>query len=209
MPIALEYSLTATSICNISLAALGQGELSDVETDEGPEADACRRFYSIARKDVLREHSWAFGTVQEPLVENPSVDEDDYPEYTYFYSYPSSCLTVWAVFNEVTVTEKWEQEFEKVYNPTLNEHIILTDQEDAFAEYTYDVTDMTIWDSKFVMAFAYRLAAMMAKQITGDGAISEAMMSLSNAYISEAKRVGASEKRKVIELSSKYINARA
>lgn len=206
---ALETTLTTTIICNIALSHIGQGELEDVETDVGPEADACRRYYSIARKDVLREHSWGFATSQIPLVENPSVDEDDYPEWTYFYTYPSSCLTVWAVFNEATVQEKWEQEFEVIHNPTLGERIILTDQEDAFAEYSHDVQDVTLWDEKFVMAFTYRLAAMIAKQVTGDGEIANQMMVLSNAYISEAKRVGSSEKKKVVEHSSKYINARA
>lgn len=195
-------------ICNIALANIGQGELTDVSTDTGPEADACRKYYHIARKDVLREHQWAFANVQETLTSTSSVDSDDYPEWMYFYTYPSTALNIWCVFNEATIQEKWEQEFEKVYNPTLNHHIILTNQEDAFAEYTYNLTDVTIFDSKFVMAFTYRLAAMIAKSVVGDDNMANNMMMMSNYHISEAKRVGFAEKKKKIEVSSKYINAR-
>lgn len=205
---ALEVTLTTSIICNIALGLIGQGSLTDVETDVGPEADACRRYYSIARKDVLRSHSWGFATVQSLLTENPSVDSDDYPEWSYYYSYPTSCMNIWAVFNVATVQEKWEQEFEKVYNPTLNEMIILTDQEEAYAEYTYDVQDVTKWDEQFVKAFTYRLASMIAKEVTGDGNIAKEMLKMSEYHVSEAKRVGHAEKKKRVELSSKYIDAR-
>jgi hypothetical protein len=205
---ALENTLNTTALCNIALAHIGQNELTDVETDSSPEATACQRYYSIARKDVLREHSWGFATVQEALTENPGVDSDDYPEWDYFYSYPSNALNVWAVFNEVTASEKWEQEFEKVYNPTLNEHIILTHQESAFAEYTYDVQDVTLWDEKFVLAFTWRLASLIAKAITGDDDVGIKALKISNDLVSDAKRVGHAEKKKKVDFSSKTINAR-
>jgi hypothetical protein len=207
---ALEDSLTITSVCNIALAHIGQSPITDVtdETDISPEAKACRRYYSICRKDVFREHSWGFATAQVALVENEDLDSDDYPEWSYFYTYPASALTLWAVFNSDTVLDKWKNEFEVVYNPTLLERVVLTNQEEAIAECTYDVTDVTIWDHKFLMAFTYRLAAMIVQIIAGDMAKSQAMMELSNAYISEAKRVGHYEKKKKPEQDNPYVDAR-
>ena len=78
----------------------------------------------------------------------------------------------------------------------------------AYCEYTTNLTDTTFWDTKFVMAFSYRLAAAIAKTLTGDGSISKDLMLISNGYIAEAKRIAAHEKKKKPTQSQSTKNAR-
>lgn len=206
----IEHSLNSTHACNLALAHIGQNELTDLATDVSVESDKCRLYYSAARKDFLGSHSFNFNTVQESMTlnSNDSLDEDDYPEWSYFYTYPSNALTIWAVFNEATVSEKWEQEFETFYRHDDDERVVATNQEDAFFEYSFDVTDLSMWDNKAFLAFTYHLASILAKVITGDQELALTLAQTALNTASEAKRVGHAEKKKKVVHSNRYIDSR-
>lgn len=91
---------------------------------------------------------------------------------------------------------------------TWNTKVILTNLEEAYAEYTYLVTDTTLWDSKFVMALSYRMAASMAHILLGDATKGEKLMGVYNLVLQEAKRISFSEKRKKPIQTSGYQNSR-
>jgi hypothetical protein len=199
-----------TAVCNEALAHLGMGPISDIEVDYAaghPSAIACTRFFNTSRTDVLREHKWAFATVQETLVED--TDEDHaIVGWDFIYTYPASATAVWNVYNEGCVDTKDSQEFEVIYSPALGSKIICTDIEDAVCDETYAIDDPADWDSKFKEAFGYKLAAKMAHTLIGDPAIGNKLMEIYAGLISDAKRIGSKEKTKKPTRESGYAKAR-
>ena len=214
------------SIANKALRHLGMSPISSLE-DDHPSVDAVVEYFAIAREETLEAHRWSFATVVELLVDNTNVDGDDYPDWSYFYNYPANALAIWNVFNGTTTGtlttsfpgwdaalqtypagSKEDQDFEVRYNPTNAEQVICSDLNDAYVEYTYKMTDTTLWSRKFIMALSYKLAAMMAHDLTGDANIGLKLTETFNALISEAKRLDFSHKKKQPARTSGYVNSR-
>lgn len=194
-------------IVNLALSHLGQGTITSAQltADVHPSAVQANIFWVPCRDEVLGESNWPFATVTLALS---SLDIDDY-EWDYVYSYPTLAVsTMWNIFNEATLNTKDDQEYAVKHVPTLGVSAIFCDLEDAIAEYTYKVTDTSLWSTKFVMAFSYRLAASMAKSLTGDNQLGVTMTQLYNSILGEAKRLNNSENRKKPDHANKYIDAR-
>jgi len=208
------------------LRHLGQENITSLDEDT-PSSRAVVEYYSIARDETLESHRWAFATVVETLVANTNVDNTDYPDWLYFYDFPSNALAIWNVFNGSTTgslsssfpgwdstlqsfpnSDKENQDFEVRYNPTNSEQVICSNLASALVEYSYKVTDTTQWNKKFILAFTYKLAAMMAHSLIGDPNIGLRLMETYNALIAEAKRLDFSHKKKKPNRDSGYINAR-
>lgn len=201
--------MTQLQIINLSLVNLGQNVITQAQltADAHPSAVAANLWYEPCRDEVLGANNWSFATVTQTLS---ALDIDDY-KWDYVYSSPAVTLavsTIWNVFNESTADIKDAQEFERRYIPTLGVTAIFSDLEDACAEFTYKVTDTTLWTTEFIMAFSYRLASAMAKSITGAGENGIAAGQIYNSLISEAKRLSFSEKPKKDGEDCSYINAR-
>jgi hypothetical protein len=209
-----DLTLNTTSIANLALSHLGMTAITDLNVDaanNNPSAVAINAHWGPCRNDVFSEFKWPFATVIEPMQVQASVSIDDYPEWSYFFVYTANAATVWNVFDSSTVKTKHENQFEVVYNPTLQKRIIccnLTWTSFAFNEYTYNVTDPTFWSPKFVMAFSYRLAASICMILTGDEKKSLFLMDLYRGFIHEAKRVSSSEKKTKPDQNNPIVNAR-
>lgn len=214
------------SVANKALRHLSMDSIASLDEDT-PNSRAVVEYFTIARDEALEAHRWSFATVVEELVENENVDTDDYPDWLFFYDYPANALAVWNVFNGRTNSvltdsfpgwgtasqllpagSKEEQDFEVRYNPTDAEQVICSNLSEAFVEYTYKVTDTTQWSRKFIMAFSYKLAAMMAHSLTGDAKMGLTLTATFNALISEAKRLDHSQKKKKPDQSSGYVRSR-
>jgi len=198
-----DITLNSTSVANLSLSHLGMKALpSDIDTgvtNNNPSAIALDKQWGPSRNDVFREFKWPFANVQALILPRTDVDEDDYPEWLFFTTYPAAAAVIWTVFDEVTVKTKEENMFEVIYNPTLDEKIVccsLDTQNSAYCEYTYNVTDPTKWDTKFIMAFSFRLAAAICVELTGDGAKAIELAGTYSRYIAEAKRIAHYEKKR-------------
>jgi glycyl-tRNA synthetase alpha subunit len=201
--------MTSLQIINLSLSTLGQATISQAQltADAHPSAVAANDWYEPCRDEVLGANNWSFATVTQALT---ALDVDDI-KWEYCYSYPDVTLavsTMWHVYNEATANTKDQQEFTVKYIPTLAVTAIYTDLEDAYAEYTYKVTDTTLWTTQFVMALVYRLASAMAVTLTGAKDKGIEAGQLYNVMISDAKRLSFSEKPKKEEMECKYIEAR-
>jgi len=202
----LSSSIGIISICNDALAHLGMNPITDINGTD-PSSVACNRYFLSNRDDVLRELAWGFATTIEPLED---IDDEDelILGWEFAYTYPSQALSIWNVFNEGTISAKNNQEFELYYSPSLNVKKICSNLERAYAEYTYKVSDVSIWDAKFRKALTYKLAASMAHLLIGDPNIGLRMTELYNGIIEEAKRLDSSEKKKKPVVESSYINSR-
>lgn len=199
--------MTQIQIVNLSLNILGQNTITSAQltADAHPSAVAANIWWTPCRDEVLGSSNWSFATVTESLV---AYDIDD-SEWDFVYQYPTLTVSsIWRIWNDGSIGNSDKQEFTVKHIPTLGVSAVYTDLEDAYVEYTYQVTDTSLWSTQFVMAFAYRLAAAMAISLTGakDKGIEAA--ATYNGLISEAKRLGFSEKKKRPDSQSAYIDAR-
>ena len=192
---------------NLALNHLGMKSIGNL-TGSDPSTVACNLYFEPCRDDILREHEWSFAVVQEAMVAYTGTVPLG---FLFAYDYPTTnAATVWTVFNEGCADDKAKTDFKTFYLPSLAKKILCCDIEDAYMEYTYIVTDISMWDAKFFLAVSYRLAASIAKGLTGDptGAISMALSQTYNNLISEAKRIGAIEDTKKPKQTSGYQAAR-
>lgn len=188
--------------------------IDDLDTDVAnnhPSALAIAKQWGPSRNEVLSDFKYSFCNVIEAMTINPNVTVDDYPEWTSFYTYPSAACKLWYVFDALSVKKKEENQFEVVYNPTLGEKIICCNCDTyntAYVEYSYNVTDPTQWEPKFVMAFSYRLAAAICVELTGDENKAKALKDMYLLYITEAKRVAQNEKKSKPYQGNPVVDAR-
>ena len=200
-------SMTQLQIVNLALHHLGMNSITSAQltADAIPSAKEANVFWEPCRDEVLGEVPWSFNTATLALS---ALNIDDL-EWEYVYSYPTlSVGSVWAVYDESTATTKYDQNFEVKYTPSQSNKCIYTNLQYAYAEYSYKVTDPSIWSDKFNMAFSYRLAAEMAIPLIGDSNKSEQMLNIYGAIIGEAKRIGNSEKVEKPTQTSNYQNGR-
>lgn len=131
------------------------------------------------------------------LAANASYWSDASPLYAgkwlYAYTYPSNCVAMWHIYNSGTSDKDNGKQFRIVYDSVNNAKVILTDCDLAMGEYTFDLDDTTLYDANFVTAFAFRLAADMAPNLTGDYGMGLDMMKMFNMAISEAERMSSYE----------------
>lgn len=202
------------AICNLALSHIGMKSLTDLDLEisaNNPSALAIEKQWGPCRNDVFRDFKWPFANVIDLMTVLTTVDDDDYPEWDAFYEYPPTACIAWAVFDASTVKTKHENQFEVVYNPVLGTKIICCDLStatSAYCEYTYNVTDPTKWDTKFVMAFSYRLAAAICVDLTGDSKKALELLNIYGAYIQEAKRLAHYEKKSKPTQSNPTVSAR-
>ena len=209
-----DITLSVEAICTMALSHIGMKGFTDYDAEvaaNNPSALAIGKHWASCRNEVLGDSKFPFSTVIGTLDYMTLVDSDDYPEWESFWTYPSSVLKVWNVFDESTVKTKDESQFEIVYNPTLDEKVIccnLDTNNTAYAEESYSITDPLSWDTRFVMAFSYRLAAAICKELTGSDEMSIKMLQIYGNYISETKRQASIEKKSKPTQSNPTVEAR-
>lgn len=201
--------MTSLQIINLSLVNLGQNVITQalLTANVHPSAIAANLWYEPCRDEVLGANNWSFATVTQTLTALAITDS----QWDFVYAYPTVSLcasSMWKVFNDATIDTSDQQEFTVKYVPTLGVTAIFSDLATAYAEYTYKVTDTTLWTNEFIMAFSYRLSAAMAKSITGASDNGVLASQTYNNLISEAKRLSFSEKKKKPDEDCKYINVR-
>lgn len=192
--------VSQVQIINRALAHLGMNPITNIQSDT-PSAIVANQFWEQCRDDVFSEHRWPFANVQVNLA----LVTDEISGWEFVYGYPAKCARLFNVFNEGTISEKDIQEFEVVYISSSNKRVVCTNLDEAIGEYTYKVSDTSIWDSKFITAFSYRLASEMAHSLIGDVDKGLKLMQIYNAFISDAKRLSYQEKiKKPTRVSSAY-----
>lgn len=152
-----------TEICNLALSHLGISKpIANVDTEQSQEASACRVFFNTTRQLVLRDFQWPFAT---KIIALELVEEDPNDEWKYSYRYPTNCINFRRVLSGIRNDERSTRETYRIVNDSSGQ-LIYTDQNEAEAEYTLDVTNTEILPPDFVMALSYRLAAYIAPRLT-------------------------------------------
>lgn len=180
---------TAVDICNQALAHIGVGSITSlVESSEA--ARKCSVFYAQARDYVLRDHAWNFATSNEALAEEALESSD---EWDYVYAYPAKALFIRRVYAPGSYDKDNPDPFTVARGPVIHDVVILSDVEDAYAEYTFQVEDVTLFDPMFVSALSFYLATLLAGPLTGDVATVQRVSSGYAVAIDRARQANISE----------------
>ena len=196
------------NIYNLALSHIGQKPVDGTTDETQPEILACNTHFPNARDSVLAQLAFPFNAAPVLLDLYTTINDTSIPGWSYFYTYPASALAVWEVYASGNAATAFERDFEVRYLPAVAKRIICTDEEDAYANVSYLVTDYTLWDDRFIEAVSFKLAASIAIPITGDQELAMKMRDMFNIMVSEAKRKSSREKRKKVTLTSAYKSAR-
>jgi len=154
---------SVADICNLGLGSIGVGdEITDPDTETSKEARACRRFYAVARDQMLRDFDWPRLRRRVALT---LVAEDPNDQWEYSYRMPANVATMRRVMDSeepYTVTEA-------VYQPmALGQDdtgvLIYSNIEDAEAVYTHQEENTERWTPDMVQACGFLLGALIAPQ---------------------------------------------
>lgn len=148
------------TICNQALDRIGHTEPIGAITDESAGAQACNRWYTQCRDEVLRAHRWPFANRIATLA---LVEEDPSDEWGYSYRLPADCLRARRFVSALGDSDPVQQDFE--LSSDVSGGLILCDVEDAQLVYTARVEDPALFAPDFVDALSWRLAAEVARPL--------------------------------------------
>lgn len=197
-----------TEIANIAISHLSIGkEITDLETGTSNEAKACRRYYDIARKEVLEDLDWTFATKFATLG---LIEEDPTDEWDYSYRYPSDCINLRRILSG----QRDDTQESRVPFKILSDNsgkIIYTDQAEPDVEYTFNCTNTALFSSTFIMALSFKLASYIAPRLTaGDPfKMGNDMMAKYDIAIGKAKKRNMNEEVSDKPQKSKLVRARS
>jgi len=195
-------------IYNLALSHLGMKPVSSTTDETQPEVLACNTHFPNARDSVLAQLAFPFNSAPIVLAEHLSINDTSIPGWSFFYTYPASALSIWEVYSSANASSAVEKDFEVRYLPAISAKIVCTNEEDAYANVSYLVTDYTLWDDRFIEAVSFKLAASICMPLTGDAELALKFRDMFNVMVHEAKRKSAREKRKKHNITGAYKAAR-
>ena len=140
-----------TSIANLALVRLGQTKITSL-TEDNSRAEAISLVFDDARESVLRSSSWNFATKRAALQQNA-----DAPAFGYDYSY-----NLPADFLKLKRMQNLSSDFR------IEGRKLITSESSVNIVYIANEKDSSMYDSLFVKAMSFRLAADTCKTLTGD-----------------------------------------
>jgi len=170
-----------TEICNLALAELSVDTITLFGEDSEP-GRKCRLFWDTTRRTVLTDYNWSFAKKIFALSESSN---DSVINWLYAYVCPSDCVIPRKLFIE---SSDESQNFDVMHSSEGSQLIIVANTPNAYLEYTADIIDTTLFDSSFVEALKYNLAAKLAKSLTGNDNLKKDMIQLYIAAVDTAKR---------------------
>lgn len=182
--------MTQVQIVNLGLQLISQRVIQTMN-DNTVEANASNNVWIPCLQECLRGNNWSFAQVIELAVaSSPAYTPLN---YLYAYKYPANAMAVWKVYNAYTADMKKGEDFREVYDAVNNQRVILTNCQNAYIEYTYYVTDTTMFDPSFVTMLSYRLAAALAMPLNADSEQAKEMTAVFANQMSEAQRMSSYE----------------
>jgi hypothetical protein len=180
---------TFVQIANRAITFLG-GTTITALTDDTKEGRACLRLYEQSRDQLLRDHPWNFSIKRASLAANTTAPVF---EYTNAFDFPDKTLRI----IEVDTAEEWAVEGRQIVSDASAPLDVV---------YVEQVTDPTLFDSKFIEAYALRLAADIAYDITASQTVAQKAEDKYSVLIKEARLVDAQESLSADEQS--WLDAR-
>ncbi len=197
-------------VCNRALGRVGVDQLIEDFDDPNNRARQCRLAFEPCRDEVLQDFPWNFAQtcVALSLASNVEI-----PGWGYAYLYPANCLKVHAVASErglrmqsFPMCDIWNYDailsnsgrmpFMVMAHPTLdNARILVTDQEQAYAWYTKETPDLSLWSPLARSALSWRIAGELALALKADARLSQRASDAYTNAVSTAQAGSLNEER--------------
>lgn len=181
----MPITLTKTDICNGALSLLGQPAITDLDTDESEEGDACRIWYLRTRQYAFAKYPWRFAQKTVQLTADPVKTNDRY----------SASFLIPADF--ITITEA-DLDEEKIYYFLEADRIIIESFRATptfFLSYTFQEENVGRYSPWFVEYFETELASKMSYTLLKDRRLSLDMVALAkDAFLDAANRDAGQER---------------
>jgi hypothetical protein len=192
---------SVVDICNYALNHIGKGTISALDSSTEASRRCSLRFEPV-RDKVLADYPWKFARRQVALA----LTANTVVGWDYVYTYPANCVKVRKVFTEETLGEVEPQPFD-IFN-VAGVQCVASNLESAYAEFTYKVTDPTLFDPMFVEALSYALASDLAFQLTGSDGVRDKMLRIYFSYLSQAQASSAQERYEEPKYAKSYTTGR-
>jgi hypothetical protein len=182
-----------SSVSDVQIARLALqhiGDRYDINSldEASPEAEQVSLVYDNVRDATQREHPWTFCT----SYYNPPALSGTVPaNWQYMYAYPPDGLKVWRIVNPLG--RNLPALPFRVFLNADDIKVIGCNEESPEIEYAKRITSASRFDANFVLAFSWRLAAMIARPITGDPEIARSVRVEADIQVNLAKREDANE----------------
>lgn len=160
-------------ICNQALSHLAiSTEIQDFDNEKSKEAQACRRFYDVARQKVLRDFDWPFANTIEflALLANPAGLNQPTIEWAYSYRYPANAVAIHRMLNGATrIDTQLSRAMYSIGRDSVGKIIYADLATPVQVQYTYNETDPERFPPDFVIALSFYLAFLIAARLTQGG----------------------------------------
>lgn len=159
-------------IANLAISHIAVGEeIADLDNEKSEAAQACRRFYDVARQKVLRDFDWPFASAVEVLAlvaTAPTI------EWGYSYRYPSKAMALRRMLNGATRVDTRSSRAHFSIGRDATGRILYADLASPLTiQYTYDETDTERFTPDFVIALSFYLAFLIGPRVTSGAQIKE------------------------------------
>jgi len=159
---------TKESIARLAFSNIGISKVvTSIDTPTTLEEKLIAAIFDATRDYVLTDFPWPFAT---EFIELGDVDGDtDDPvntDWVFTYALPEGCMTLRRLVPADGRGADRKIPFRIGRNADVP--VIFTDEEDAVAEMTVSITDVTLFDAHFIEALAWRLAYKLAPIVSKD-----------------------------------------
>lgn len=186
-------------ICNAALSYIGARNIERMD-EASEEARTATLYYENARRELLRRYNWEFATKRKHLA----LIEGETVEYKYQYRYPSDAIAIRGLIKKFTFTR--DNKF-KIMSDDEGRYIC-TNEEEAYVEYTSNVTDTEIFDPLFCECLMWLLAYKMSYRLSRNAEVSNHAMQMYTSYFTEATGGAAREEKPIEPEMSDFVIAR-
>lgn len=149
--------ISKLQVWNMALGYIGTRTIAG-ETERTPEAIQCNLYWDTSRRTALRSYPWRWAQRRAQLAQVP-MPELYKNEWDCAYTLPDKFLRLHRVssMGNPTYKPKWLLVAKDDGTP-----LILSNVENAIADFTADVTDISRWDDAFIKTMSLRLACDIA-----------------------------------------------
>lgn len=157
---------TETQIANLALRHLQTAPILSIDPpDNNSKAAQCAyAWYDQARRDTLEAHPWKFACKLASLAADAADPDFGYDKR---YQLPSDYIRL------VQIGEDWRNPVTE-YDIVAN-FIHCSESAPLDIIYVYDLEDASKFSPKFITALSYKLAELMAMDLTGNAQYASAM----------------------------------
>lgn len=167
---------SVTDLCNMALDSLGQESImSAFPPDDSKQARACNKRYETARDAVLRAHRWNCATKRAVLTKLSNAPAFG---FTSAHQIPSDFIRM-ANLDDLDILFRIEGGDDG--------RVLLSDESTVNLLYVYRLETVPLMDEGLKECIAARLAAEIAKKLTGDNQVARDLYAVYKDKLADAQ----------------------